>query len=47
LQALGCKARSWLGWQLPIRTDDAHAKARIETIDSEALLASMARARSR
>jgi len=42
LQALGCKARSWLGWQLPVRTDDAHAKARIETIDSEALLASMA-----
>lgn len=42
LQALGCKARSWLGWQLPIRTDDAHAKARIESIDSEALLASMA-----
>ena len=42
LQALGAKARSWLGWQLPIRTDDAHAKARIEDIDSEALLASMA-----
>ena len=42
LQALGCKARSWLGWQLPIRTDDAHAKARIGEIDSEALLASMA-----
>ncbi len=42
LQALGCKARSWLGWQIPIRTDDAHAKARIESIDSEALLASMA-----
>ena len=42
LQALGCKARSWLGWQLPIRTDDAHSKARIEDIDSEALLASMA-----
>ncbi|GGZ93519.1 aspartate kinase [Novosphingobium arvoryzae] len=42
LQALGCKARSWLGWQLPIHTDDAHAKARIESIDSEALLASMA-----
>ena len=42
LQALGCQARSWLGWQLPVRTDDAHAKARIETIDSEALLASMA-----
>jgi aspartokinase len=43
LQALGCKARSWLGWQLPVRTDDAHAAARIEDIDSEALLASMAR----
>lgn len=42
LQALGCKARSWLGWQLPIHTDDAHAKARIEGIDSEAVLASMA-----
>lgn len=42
LQALGCKARSWLGWQLPIHTDDAHSKARIESIDSDALLASMA-----
>lgn len=41
LQALGCKARSWLGWQVPIKTDDAHAKARIEDIDAEALLASM------
>ena len=26
LQAMGCKARSWLGWQLPVKTDDAHAK---------------------
>ena len=42
LQALGCKARSWLGWQVPIKTDDAHAKARIEDIDAEALMASMA-----
>lgn len=42
LQALGCKARSWLGWQLPIHTDDAHAKARIGEIENEALLASMA-----
>ncbi len=42
LQALGCKARSWLGWQLPIHTDDAASKARIEGIDSTALLASMA-----
>lgn len=42
LQAMGCQARSWLGWQLPVKTDDAHAKARIEDIDSAALLASMA-----
>ena len=42
LQALGCKARSWLGWQLPIHTDDAHAKARIESIDTDAIRASMA-----
>ncbi len=41
LQAMGCKARSWLGWQVPIRTDDAHAKARIEDIEAEALIASM------
>ncbi len=42
LQALGCKARSWLGWQMPIHTDGAHAKARIGEIDAAALLASMA-----
>ena len=29
LQELGIPARSWLGWQLPISTDDVHAKARI------------------
>jgi aspartate kinase len=42
LQSMGCRARSWLGWQLPVSTDDAHAKARIEEIDAEALLASLA-----
>ncbi len=42
LQSMGCKARSWLGWQLPVRTVEAHAKARVETIDAEALLASLA-----
>jgi len=41
LQAAGVKARSWLGWQLPVHTDDAHAKARIGTIETAALLASM------
>ena len=42
LQALGSKARSWLGWQLPIKTSDSHAKARIQDIDSAAMLTSMA-----
>ena len=42
LQAAGVQARSWLGWQLPIHTDDAHATARIGTIETDALLASMA-----
>ncbi len=42
LQAIGCPARSWLGWQLPIRTSDAHARARIEEIDTAALDAALA-----
>src|SRR5947207_6597104 len=33
LQDLGVNARSWLGWQVPIRTDGVHGKARIESID--------------
>src|SRR5258708_2226682 len=33
LQDLGIDARSWLGWQNPIRTDGVHSKARIEGID--------------
>ena len=37
LQALGVNARSWLGWQIPIRTDEVHGKARIETIDTAEL----------
>ena len=41
LQSLGCKARSWLGWQLPIKTVEAHAKARIEDIEADAVIASM------
>ena len=42
LQAMGVKARSWLGWQLPIRTSNAHASARIEDIDTAALSAALA-----
>ena len=41
LQAIGCRARSWLGWQLPIHTIETHAKARISEIDTDALLAAM------
>ena len=32
LQDLGVNARSWLGWQIPIRTDGVHGKARIDAI---------------
>ena len=42
LQAIGVPARSWLGWQLPIRTSDAHASARIDGIDTAAMDASLA-----
>ncbi|MGK6322698.1 aspartate kinase [Sphingomonas sp. DT-51] len=42
LQAIDVPARSLLGWQLPIRTDSAFAKARIDTIDTAALEASFA-----
>ena len=42
LQAAGVRARSWLGWQLPIRTSDGHASARIGEIDTTALDASLA-----
>jgi aspartate kinase len=41
LRELGLRARSWTGWQIPIRTDDAHGKARIEAIETEELLAAM------
>jgi aspartate kinase len=42
LQKLGVNARSWLGWQIPIRTDDVHAKARIQAIETEELERRMA-----
>lgn len=37
LQELGIPARSWLGWQIPIRTSGVHGKARIEAIETERL----------
>jgi aspartate kinase len=38
LQDMGVPARSWLGWQIPIRTDDTHGSARIEDIDADEIL---------
>ena len=38
LQALGVKARSWQGWQVPVHTDDAHGSARIADIDGTNIL---------
>jgi aspartate kinase len=43
LQEIGTDARSWQGWQIPIRTDGAHAKARILSIDGANLIERMAR----
>jgi aspartate kinase len=37
LQGLGIEARSFMGWQIPIHTDDAHTKARILEIDTAEL----------
>jgi aspartate kinase len=42
LQAVGVRARSWMGWQLPIRTSDGHGSARIADIDTKALDAALA-----
>lgn len=33
LQAMSVNARSWQGWQIPLRTDEAHGAARIAGID--------------
>ena len=37
LQSLGIQARSWLGWQIPIYSDETHGKARIVSIDTAEL----------
>ena len=41
LQELGVDARSWQGWQIPLRTDGAHGRARIEGIDGALLISRM------
>lgn len=37
LRNIGLRARSWMGWQIPILTDDQHGKARIIDIPGETL----------
>ncbi len=38
LQSKGYRARSFLGWQIPLATDSVHGKARIDEIDGTFLL---------
>lgn len=38
LQKRGVDARSWMGWQVPIKCSEVHGKARIEDIDASAML---------
>jgi aspartate kinase len=41
LQEIGVDARSWMGWQIPLRTDTAHGRARIEGIEGTELIRRM------
>jgi aspartate kinase len=41
LQEIGVEARSWQGWQIPVRTDNAHGKARIAGIEGTELVRRM------
>jgi len=42
LQGMGIKARSWTGWQVPIKTSSVASAARITDIDSEMMAEEMA-----
>ena len=42
LQSMGIQARSWQGWQIPVRTTNAHGSARIAGIDAGELKARLA-----
>jgi aspartate kinase len=39
LQSMGVQARSWLGWQIPIVTDNAHGVARIKAVPGDKIRA--------
>jgi len=42
LQKRGIHARSWMGWQVPIVSDEVHGKARIEDIKTPDMIKSLA-----
>jgi aspartate kinase len=42
LQEAGVEARSWQGWQIPLNTDGAHGRARIDSIAGDELARRMA-----
>ena len=41
LKNLGVDARSWLGWQIPLKTDEVHGAARIEEIQAGDIIKSL------
>src|SRR5690349_13454102 len=41
LRNMGVRAKSWLGWQIPLIADDAHGRARIDEIPPEKLSAAL------
>ncbi|MBE0500177.1 MAG: aspartate kinase [Desulfuromonadales bacterium] len=41
LKSMGYEAKSYHGWQIPIRTDNAHSRARIDEIDGKNILADL------
>ena len=43
LQNIGVDARSWLGWQVPIITDEVHGGARIERIEANTIIERLGR----
>ena len=47
LNAMGIKARSWLGWQVPIETSAVHGSARIEGVPASDMQQAHGKRRSR
>ena len=45
LQDIGVAARSWLGWQMSVKTSDVHGAARIEMIEPDAMEAQFSEGR--